>query len=132
MNSHAQVSVESILLWAGMAAALAFITPVAVNTMESQTVLFQARELQAAANTIQFQLEELVFSSSGSQATISIPSFENVIWKVNDFSIQIELHSDFLSSPKLFVAASPLPLQGTVTNDQNVVLKRTSFGITIE
>ena len=133
MNSKAQVSLESLLIWAALAGMLALLTPAFATIMHAYSLQQETLALKSHAQQIQTILDELIFESEGSSRAHSWTVSPSVALSVNGYQIEMQLNDPSLQNPKLFTAESQLPLlYATQTASNELIFIRTADGITIQ
>ena len=133
MNSKAQVSLESLLIWAALAGMLALLTPAFAQLMHAYALQQVTLALKAHAQQIQIILQELSFESQGSVRAYSWTSSSAVEIVVVDLQLEFHLNNASLSSSKIFVAESFIPLfYISSPASTKLIFLRTAEGITIQ
>lgn len=133
MNSKAQVSLESLLIWAALAGMLALLTPAFAQLMHAYALQQETLSLKAHAQQVEIILQELSFESQGSVRTYSWTLSPSIELIVDDLQLEFHLNDASLSSPKIFVAESFIPLlYAPSLASTKLIFLRTAEGITIQ
>jgi hypothetical protein len=128
-----QVSLESLLIWAALAGALALFTPAFMHLVQADALQQQAVALHAHAQQLESIFSELAFQSPGSKIDFAWGDSANQEFSSSGNELELRLVHASLQNPKTFTAHSPLPLFSSIHPPFSfLVISRTDSGITIE
>ena len=133
MNSRAQVSLESLLIWAALAAALALFTPAFAHLIGAYGLQQQTLELKSHAQQLESIFSELSFQSSGSKIAYAWQSPASLqVFAATD-ELEFRLVDVSLQNPKSFFVHSPIPIAASISLPfSSLSIARSESGITIQ
>ncbi len=133
MNNQGQVSLESLLIWAALAGALALFTPAFSNLMQAYALQEQVLELKSHAQQLESIFHSLSFQAPGSKIIYKWSSSASNEFSVSGNDLELQLtHASFLA-PKIFIAKSPIPISTSLNPSfSSLIITRAENGITIQ
>lgn len=128
-----QISLESLLIWAALAGALALFTPVFSQTIHAYELEQQTLELKSHADQMGSIFRMLSFEAEGARVTYSWLSSPELEWGLNENGLELRLVDSSLLNSKSFSASSPIPLSASIQSPFSVLIfTRQGSGINIE
>ncbi|QQR92629.1 MAG: hypothetical protein IPJ89_00075 [Candidatus Iainarchaeum archaeon] len=133
ISQKGQVSLESLLIWAALAGALALFTPAFAHLMQAYALQEQALELKVHAQNLEVIFHELAFQAPGSSASYAWAYAAGYQFSSGSGVLELQLVHAALANPKQFTAHSPLPLEVSINPPfSSLIITRTAEGITIQ
>ncbi len=133
MNSSGQISLEALLLWAGLASSMAFFLPIFSQVMHAQALLVHVRMVDSLGAEVSHSINELSFLAEGSVRIVKIPSITNASIEIFPQGMVLFLEDDSFLLPKEWRIESPVPLEGNPSfNKKEWVFTRTENGIGVQ
>lgn len=132
MHARGQVSLESLLIWAALAGALALFTPAFTNLMQAYSIQEQVMEMRVVSHQLEAAFTQLSFQAPGSRVSFGW-NYPSAQLQATSEGLEIQLNHASLQSPKVFTAKSPIPILLSFQQPATLlVITRIEGGIRVE